>query len=62
MPLDTKGRCCGVPVLNPHTDHQFCLKCDRKYNEKNDQVPNWAWNKQDGKWVKVFGEKPSEEK
>lgn len=58
MPLDSKGRCCGQKVLSPMTDHQFCRLCDRQYNEKNDQVENWAWKKVDGKWNKIFGEKP----
>lgn len=60
MPLDSKGNCCGKPVLNKMTSYQFCRFCDRAYNEKNDQIPNWAWEKDGLKWVKIFGERPPE--
>lgn len=61
MALDQHGRCCGQKVLKLSLGYKFCQKCDRGYNEKNDQIPNWAWQKVDGVWKKVFGEKVESE-
>lgn len=52
--LDEKGRCCGIkPIVyrgpNPYL---FCSRCDRAFSPDGQQIENWAWLLQDGKFVR----------
>lgn len=33
--------------------HRYCPRCDRAYDlEENEQIPNWAWEYKNGRWIK----------